>query len=302
MKTQWHGYTNREACPVCGHKGWCGQTADGSVIRCMRVTSDRPSKKGGWIHRADKPVAVKVFREPEKPKAPRYDFPLLAGMFTAVTEPEEIEALACELGVSAGSLVALGVGRAKAYPMYIKRWGFERPVVAWSFPMHDAGANVIGLRMRADDGSKFAFTDSTSGVFIPKRWSFNGPLVIVEGPTDAAAVLDWGFDVIGRPSCNTGGDIILELLKAFRRDVVILANLDEAKHAPDGRTFFPGQEGASALADVIVRRCASLKVITPPEGIKDARAWLREGGTWQDVLEMLACKRHWVPTRREQNN
>jgi hypothetical protein len=286
-------------CPVCGKPDWCGQTADGAVVRCMRVTSDRPSKKGGWIHRMAEPVAVKVFADPKPKAAPRYNFPMLAGMFTAVTYPDEIEALAGELGVTAASLVALGIGRAKGYPMFMRRWGLERPIVAWSFPMHDAGGNVVGLRMRGDDGSKFAFTDSTSGVFIPQSWRFDGPVVIVEGPTDAAAVLDWGFDAIGRPSCNTGDDIIADILKAFRRDVVILSNLDEAKHAPGGRTFYPGQEGAAALADKIVWRCASLKVITPPGGIKDARAWLRAGGTRQDLREVIASKGQWRPTNKD---
>ncbi len=135
-------------------------------------------------------------------------------------------------------------------------------------------------------------------MFLPTKWSFNGPLIIVEGPTDSAAVLTWGFDVLGRPSCNDGGDIIAAILKTIKRDVVILANLDDAKARPDGGVFYPGQEGAAALADLITWRCRSLKVITPPAGIKDARKWLNEGGTRRDVEAMIGSKRQWRPTKQ----
>jgi hypothetical protein len=58
--------------------------------------------------------------------------------------------------------------------------------------------------------------------------------------------------------------------------VVIMADGDE-----------PGQRGAENLASVLVAYAPAVRVIRPPEGIKDARAWLQAGGTRQDVQKLI---------------
>jgi hypothetical protein len=57
--------------------------------------------------------------------------------------------------------------------------------------MNDGKRSVIGIRLRNDLGRKWAVTGSRQGLFLP------GPhpgqtVLIVEGPTDAAAAVDLG--------------------------------------------------------------------------------------------------------------
>jgi hypothetical protein len=169
--------------------------------------------------------------------------------------------------------------------------------------MVDPEMNVIGLRLRAAKANargevdKFSWTDSTPGLFMGRRWTGAGPILIVEGPTDRATAADWGFDAIGRPSCNDAGEMVLEFLRMIRglgkRDVVILSQLDEAKprdkRDPSKGVFYPGQDGARALAEQIwpvVR--GTLKIITPPPlrpGKVDARDWKNEFGATRAQVE-----------------
>jgi len=185
-----------------------------------------------------------------------------------------------EIGVDPRALVLLKAAWADCYQ-------------AWAFPMYDGWGKPIGIRLRNSE-RKWSVGGSKAGLFVPFEMSNDGPLFIVEGPTDCAAVLSWGYDCIGRPSCNDGRLHIVEYLKRHRRDVVILSNFD-LKTLPNGKVIRPGQEGAERLADEIVFRCKSLKVILPADGIKDARAWLAAGGTRRDVEEMIGSRRNWRP-------
>ena len=179
--------------------------------------------------------------------------------------------LAQSLGVSADSLQRLGLG-----------WSDKHG--AWSFPMRDAGGNVRGIRLRAPDGRKFAVSGSKDGLFIPEGLAFETALLICEGPTDMAAMLDLGFEAIGRPSCTGGTRLLAELLSNKRPpEVVIVGDHDE-----------PGQRGADSLASTLVVYCPAVRVIWPPEGVKDARAWLLAGATREDVLRAIEA----APVRR----
>jgi len=45
----------------------------------------------------------------------------------------------------------------------------------------------------------------------------------------------------------------------------------------------PGQHGADDLASVLVLYVRRLRIIRPPDGIKDARAWKQAGATATDL-------------------
>jgi len=285
---KWRRVTSRQRCAICAKPNWCTETLDGAIAHCMRVVSDWPAKNGGWLHRLDGAAArapapacdwIKAAAEPA-----RIDAAAMIGRWSNHTPREAIEELATQLGVSPAALTRL-------------RACWSHKHAAWAFPMCDDSGAVIGIRTRKETGEKRAVLGSRSGLFIPLHLRGSGPLIIVEGPTDTAAVLTWGFDAIGRPSCSDGDDLILAFLKRHnRRDVVILANRDEPKPLPDGTVFYPGQRGAQVLADRIAWACKSLKVILPPQE-KDARAWLRAGGTKQQVELVIASQRQW-PRRR----
>src|SRR5439155_12311592 len=84
------------------------------------------------------------------------------------------------LGLSATSLLRLGVG-------------WSAPYRAWAFPMRDAGGAIRGIRLRTVAGKKFCVRGSKDGLFIPEESAAVGPLLVCEGPTDTAALLDMGF-------------------------------------------------------------------------------------------------------------
>src|SRR5207244_3431143 len=84
-------------------------------------------------------------------------------------------------------------------------------------------------------------------------------------------------NVVGRPSCTGGIRLLCELVRRWRRpEVVIIADRDE-----------PGQRGADNLASVLLAYSPAVRLIRPPIGTKDARDWLKAGGTWQDVQQAI---------------
>ena len=47
---RFHKVSRSEPCPVCGKPDWCVVSNDGGTAICMRVESDRPHDRGGWVH------------------------------------------------------------------------------------------------------------------------------------------------------------------------------------------------------------------------------------------------------------
>jgi hypothetical protein len=157
--------------------------------------------------------------------------------------------------------------------------------------MSDAAGQVIGIRLRGDNGRKWSVGGGREGLFVPEGLLPGGRLLICEGPTDTGACLDWGFAAVGRPSCTGAVRHAVELVKRVTpTEVVVVADNDQ----PDARGRRAGQDGADRLAAVLVAYVRVVKVIVPPEGVKDARAWLRAGGTARDVLAAIDA----APVRR----
>jgi hypothetical protein len=136
--------------------------------------------------------------------------------------------------------------------------------------------NVIGIRLRAMDGSKWAVKGSRNGIFIP-RSPASYRCYICEGPTDTASALTMGLYAIGRPSCSGGGPEALQFLgRSLVREVAIIADNDE-----------PGLRGAKMLQIQLPIRSAIL--ILP---CKDIREMLNRGGG-RDEVEELASNLVW---------
>src|SRR5439155_4372061 len=110
-------------------------------------------------------------------------------------------------------------------------------------------------RLRRPDGAKFAVRGSKDGLFLPATDSNDesGALLICEGPTDTAALLDMGYsNVIGRPSCTGGIKLLVAIVRQRFRDVVVIS---------DGDT--PGRIGAHNLASVLAVYAPTVRVIAP---------------------------------------
>jgi phage/plasmid primase-like uncharacterized protein len=206
--------------------------------------------------------------------------------YRTAINPERLEKFAGKLGLTVASLNRLQIG-----------WAFDKN--AWAFPMVNAEGELQGIRLRAADGSKFAVSGGREGLFVPADLPSAGMLLFCEGPTTCAALLDMGFDVIGRPSCMSGVDHVLAvLLRRHRGDVVIVSDNDEAKDRPDGSVWYPGQEGAARLAQQILPLCRSVKIIAPAFH-KDARDWKAAGATLAVVSAVIKAASY---IRKDQNH
>jgi hypothetical protein len=172
------------------------------------------------------------------------------------------------LGLPSDALVRLGVG-----------WSPTHQATAW--PMRDADGRVIGIRLRCPfTAQKWALAGSRAGlIFDPEAMRERAPggrLWIVEGPTDTAALLSIGLEVVGAPSAGGSTELLVALARRIRpEEIVILADRDEA-----------GQRGAVRLRDALVI-VAPVRIVTPPHGIKDARAWVCSGAV-RMVVEAAA--------------
>lgn len=264
-------------CPVCGKHDWCLASVDGSAAICARVEGSKRCGEAGWLHRLtisppgrhDRRRITRI-----RTRLPLPDLTALAERCRSSLVAERLDSLAESLGLSEHSLTALRVG-----------WSVDHR--AWTFPMQDpSNGKVIGIRLRSLDGSKFAVTGGKEGLFIPTTEADpSDPLLIAEGATDTAALLDLGFaNVVGRPNC-TGGIKHLVALVGVRRPtgVVIVADGDES-----------GRTGAANLASVLQVFSPEIRVIEPPAGVNDARSWKRTGASHADVEAVIAA----APARR----
>ncbi len=246
-------------CPVCGKPDWCLIAPDKSISICARIERGSVKKCGdaGWLHvlheDVDRPrafttrITTKIDDAKDfRPLATKYQEQLTAG---------KISTLAPTLGVSAASLRRLQVG-----------WDGE----AYTFSMSDGKGKIIGIRRRFPSGRKASVIGSKNGLFIPPGLDSGIPLLVCEGPTDTAAAITLGFDVVGRPNCNSL--VAMTAMVCRGRDVVIVADNDPK---PNGSN--PGLEGAMKLAERLVFACPSVKVILPPAEYKDLRSWYLAG-------------------------
>jgi putative DNA primase/helicase len=108
-----------------------------------------------------------------------------------------------------------------------------------------------------------------------------GPLLVVEGMTDVAAALDMGFDGAGRPSNLACMDILADLARG--RTAIVIGENDRK---PDGKE--PGREGMIAAFQTLKRVCRDVRMVMPPEHVKDLRAWkVKYGLTREKFLEFV---------------
>ena len=270
-----HRLPRHERCPVCGHKEWCLIGDDGIRVICQRAPSQNRWKDAGWLHYLDSPMAdIPTFSKPES-AVTKPDCENILQRYRLDTTTPRLERLSGLLGVTVASLRRIEA-----------RWSENHH--AWAFPMRNAAGDVIGIRLRAEDGAKWAVRDSRQGLIIPRQLNPDDRLLLIcEGPTDTAAMLDLGFNAIGRPSCRGCERDTAEFCRSRRAYPVIAANYDEPKQRPDGSEFYPGQEGAQELA----ARLGRCRIIYPPKH-KDFRAWINAGGSAAAVQALIANARY----------
>ena len=270
MKTDWLRVNRTRRCVICGKPDWCTFTVDGKTACCMRVESNQHMKNGGWAHQlVTSSVPMPPRHHPRPPHAqsrrPTCDWAEMMARWRGQTSPGALEGVAARLCLRLSALKAMETAFAKEHG-------------AWAFPMRNGARQVVGIRLRADNGRKWAVRGSHNGLFWPQDvpGDLCDTVYICEGPTDTAALLGLDLSPIGRPSCSGGVDLMKAALHAIgRRDIIIVSDSDT-----------PGRVGARCLAEAILHLARSVRIIEPING-KDVRDWASRGATGA-VIECVA--------------
>lgn len=292
----WNRVSRTRRCPICDGVDNCSASTDGGAVWCGRVQqgSQRQNAGGQFLHllgdsqrRRDErsyehPSHRQKQRTAEQPKT-RADFEHIAlTAYCRADAPQQRQELAALLGVTATALEQLRVGP----------WGIKDGL-HWLFPERDAAGRIIGLNRRYHDGSKIAWPGSQRGLVFSDDWqTLDGPVYLVEGPSDTAALLSLGLCVVGRPS-NTGGvEHLIALLATLPsdREVIVLGENDRKRHDSlkpsvkarhrancDGCSLcwpglFGAKQTATRLAEELQRQ---IDIAFPPDGSKDVRDLVR---------------------------
>ena len=285
---RFHKVSRSEPCPVCGKPDWCVVSNDGGTAICMRVESDRPHDRGGWVHVLKSIAPVRRVYAPPPVRRRVVDMArLFDGYRREFTDrPDSADRLGAELGLGGAAVDRLACGRSAFY-------------MSWCFPMRDGDGRITGIRLRRyGSGDKFSVPGSRDGLFYDpdlrvERTVSNGiygrELAIVEGASDCAAAYAIGLAAVGRSSCSTGADALKRLCERLRVNrVTIVTDNDRFKArivrhpgcAPRREMWRPGVEGAERLADDLK---AMYRIVTPPK--KDLREWVRCGCTAETFRE-----------------
>lgn len=251
-------------CKICGRFDWCLSDPRGMTAICKRVESPRVLKNdAGWLHRLDEPIPP-FTPPPPRERRKAVEWFQIAKNYAACLDPAEKGKLAVSLGLPPDGLNSL--------PM--TGWRVEPDGVGcYTFPEFDGSGAIVGIKRRFLTGHKKTILGGKPGLTLPDGWDedVSDPIYVVEGPTDAAAMVCAGLKAIGRPSNRGGVDYLNECLKEInpQRTVIVVGENDQKD---DG--LWPGLEGAIAVAGALKQhRDRILWAILPPE-YKDVREFL----------------------------
>lgn len=267
-KSNWVRVGGEISCPVCGKRDWCLVSADGTAAICPRVESKKQCGEAGWLHvLAERPEnAIPVSRKKDRRVE---DMTELAEQFRRAISPGGVKALADTLGVSEESVRSFRVG-------------WSRDAQAWAIPSYNPLVKrVTGIQLRRSSGKKFSVRGSKFALFTPDLTLGDDTLLALEGASDAMAAHTVGFPLsVGRFNCGTGAGYVVALIQELKpARVVVVADRDK----PNKFGVSVGFQGAVRMVKVFKYHCKDVRVVSPPEGVKDFRAWASAGLTRSDI-------------------
>jgi len=284
-------------CPICGKPDFCLISEERDAAICTRVSDGSIKKCGdaGWLHNITGDFKPKKFTPQPKPYVDweklfhtkfkinylqnSYPFSGSEKPFNNFIEEINQEVLDCfDVGFSSHHILNTTTPDSLILPMY------------------NSAGKIIGLQSRGIEGNKKFLKNSNIGVFLgPQPLGQIRPykMVICEGFSDTATAYSLlrpedgsGFSIyVGRPNC-TGGNLtiydILDRLPAIQK-VVFICDRDKV-----------GFEGALKCALGMKDKVDYLKMIVPPEGIKDLREWKRKGLTGKELRGIISKAENYV--------
>jgi hypothetical protein len=204
---------------------------------------------------------------------PAIDWEAKARQFAAQLAPALREELAAALGLPVACLDAIPLLGWNPDNRDRDEDGNEILDPCWTFPEVDGDGRFVGITRRDRNGRKRAMPGSARGLTVPERWrEYDGPIYLVEGPSDVLALTAMGLCTIGRPS-NTGGVQHLAKLLAdvpSDRRLIVLGENDCKPHGE-----WPGRDGALRTAQKLTHELGRPVLwAMAPDKAKDARQWV----------------------------
>jgi len=266
MNSSMTRFTEKKLCPVCGmgSKG-CSATADGLHF-CRGDARDDWRKIGeddagfGHYRRGDDP--------PNAISKPLTDWQSRAEGFAAnlARFPEHRARLAAVLGLPKDAFGGFTLGMN----------GYSNASAEFTVPERDGKGAIIGLATRIEPmplsgKNKLFIKGGKRGLTIPDGWRDKpGPLLLVEGFTDTAALTAAGLCAIGRQSNLGGSELLAELLAKWptSRGIIVVGENDENGAGLNGAIKVSGKLSA------LLRR--KVPYALPPKEAKDVREWLTD--------------------------
>ncbi len=267
-------------CPICHKPDWCLIAADGTAAICARNEAGSVKRCGdaGWLHRLADPAPLPPTKPPKSVK-PR-DWPSEAAAFAEKLTPEVAAWMHARLGLPAGALDCLP---------QLGTSGQNSTGFVTTWPEVDATGTVIGISERtpgATKDEKKTRSGGKRGLTLPNGWrDCGGPVFVVEGPTDAAAMTAAGLSAVGRPSKDGGGKLLAKLFADWSADRAIVVVGENDPPTEGGK--LPGRDAAERVATALaVALNRPVGVVLPPPDAKDVRGWLthpdRGSTPWPD--------------------
>ena len=298
-------------CPVCGKHGWCSYAANErdevSAVYCGRP--DQNQSPNVWFLKKSTPngigkylftlhgsgaesapiIAPPVAKRKKKPTW-SYTPEKLAGMVEVLEAnlPEEWLIWKAEvLGVTPQSLKDIHVGWGDE-PTW-RRLNIQVAGMCFSFPERNAEGNFTTIIKRHDSwdangkskDKQLSIYNGTRAFTYADDWKAgDGPILCVEGASDAAAVLSMGHrGVIGRPGSQaTPAEGAKLLQQVDDRRILVFGDCDK-KTDDKGHTRDPGKSAAINWAQQVATALERpVELALPPDGFNDLRTWLTDRG------------------------
>jgi hypothetical protein len=173
--------------------------------------------------------------------------------------------------------------------------GGERVEGGWRYPERNAQGERIGTitrwdapaegqpRYTAAKGGKRGLIFPADGLPAYAGTSVRDPILVAEGASDTACLHAFAFTAVGAPMAGRGGEELARLLRD--RHVVLIGDNDTA-----------GRKSIDSLCAALVGVCASVRFTFPPDGHKDVRSWVADGGAGDaDIARLIEEAQTYAP-------
>lgn len=173
--------------------------------------------------------------------------------------------------------------------------GGKRVEGGWCYPERNAQGERIGTltrwdapaegqpRYTATKGGKRGLIFPADGLPAYAGTSLRDPILVAEGASDTACLHTFAFAAVGVPMAGQAAGELAVLLRD--RHVVLIGDNDTA-----------GRKSIDTLCAALVGVCASVRFTFPPEGHKDVRSWVADGGAGDaDIARLIEEAQTYAP-------